>query len=326
MRFLTLLLLLLAAPLHAFECGGTNLLTTLEPTKLRALEQKAENTPFHTGIFWRATKGETELTIFGTYHFRHAQTDQQIAALLPFARAADTVWFEMNHDDLNRFEKLGTSDPSLMFITDGPTIPEIMDEADWQRLLTRAAALGIPFFMAAKFKPIFLAMMLGSSPCQMRAQALGDKGIDAKLARLLDAEGLDTRSIEDATTLMTLLDSFSPAEQVAMIKLSLDLPQDPDDLQATLLALYQEGKVALLWEYGRMLSLEHGGPSAESDFDRFEQALLTGRNRNWVETITTEVTGTHAFIAVGAGHLPGHNGLLNLLAESGFTIQRLTLN
>lgn len=327
MRFLIPLLLLLAAPLHAAdECGGTDLMATMDPAKRTALVEKAESTPFHTGLFWRATKGETELTIFGTYHFHHARTDRQVAALLPHARAADSAWFEMSHADQTRLETLSKNDPSLMFITDGPTIPEMMQEEDWQRLRTRMSALGIPSFMAAKFKPIFLAMMLGSSPCYMRAQATGAKGIDEQLAQKLAAEEVETRSIEDITTLMNLLDSFSQQEQVAMIKLSLDLPQDPDDLQTTLLTAYLKGQIALLWEYGRMLSLEHGGPTAEADFNRFEQALLTGRNLAWVDTITAKAAGTRAFIAVGAGHLPGEFGLLNLLARRGFTIERMPLD
>lgn len=326
MRFLLPLLLLLDSPLAAFECGGTNLFDQLEPAKRSALDRKAAAYPFATGLSWRATRGETTLTIFGTFHFFHDRTEAQIAALLPHARAADTVWFEMSADDLTRFEKLSQTDPSLMFLTTGPTIPEMMDEPDWQRLRARMSALGIPSFMAAKFKPIFLAMMLGSSPCHMRAQTRGAKGIDDQLARTLHAEGRDTRSIENATTLMKLLDSFSQEEQIAMIKLSLDLPQDPDDLQATLLALYQQGEIALLWEYGRMLSLEHGGPSAARDFERFERALLTDRNRNWADVVEREMDGRENFIAVGAGHLPGEAGLLNLLAERGFTVTPLPLD
>ena len=330
LRFLLLALLILtlssvSTPLAAAECGGTNLIPQLPAEDRATLDARAKATPYHTGLFWRATKGDTDLSIFGTFHFHHDQTERQLAALMPHAHAADTTWFEMSYNDLIRFEKQSKSDPSLMFITSGPTIPEMMEEADWQRLRTRMAALGIPSFMAAKFKPIFLAMMLGSSPCHMRAQMHGSKGIDEQLSRILHGENRPTRSIEDPATTMQLLDDFTRDEQIAMVKLSLDLSQDPDDLQATLVTLYQQEKIALLWEYGRLLSLKYGGPSAGTDFEQFEQALLTGRNLEWAKTVEAEMTGTRALIAVGAGHLPGEYGLLNLLAQQGFTIERREL-
>jgi uncharacterized protein YbaP (TraB family) len=324
-RILLIVLLLLASPLRAFECGGSDLLAQMEEEQRSALQARAATYPFHTGLFWRATRGDTTLTIFGTYHFFHTRTDRHIAAVLPYAQAADVTFFEMNHDDITRFEKQSQSDASLMFITQGPTLPEIMDEADWQRLRTRMSALGIPSFMTAKFKPVFVSMIIGFSPCRMRAQTLGSKGIDQQLARQLHEDGYDTRSIEDPATIVKLLDAFTLEEQIAMIKLSLDLPQDPDDLQETLLQLYFRGEIALLWEFGKLLSLDYGGPTAQADFDRFERALLTDRNRAWVEVLDADAPGKNIFVAVGAGHLPGESGVLNLLAQRGFAIEPLNL-
>ena len=67
-----------------------------------------------------------------------------------------------------------------------------------------------------------------------------------------------------------------------MVKLSLDLDLDPDDLQATMLSLYRQGRLSLLWEYGRALSLAYGGATADAEFARFETVLLTDRNRAWL--------------------------------------------
>jgi hypothetical protein len=110
-----------------------------------------------------------------------------------------------------------------------------------------------------------------------------------------------------------------------MIKLSLDLPIAPDDLQETMLRLYDKGRIAMLWESARAMSIEYGGPTATADFDKFEDVLLTQRNLKWIDEIEANATGHSVFIAVGAGHLPGKIGLLNLLAERGYQIEPLTL-
>jgi uncharacterized protein YbaP (TraB family) len=287
------------------------------------LEATAGIIPYPEGLLWRATKDDTTLTLFGTYHLAHSQTVAHAAALLPLARAADFSFFEMNAADKNELQRTMTRDPSLMFTLTGPTLPDSLSEADWQRLRAAMANRGFPTAFAAKAKPIFVSMMLGMSPCQLKNQASGAKGIDETLATTLDQAGLDTRSLEDPLTAFKAFDRFSHDEQVAMVRLSLDLPLDPDDLQATMRALYRDGRIAMLWQYGRWLSIKYGGATATEDFARMEQALLDERNVNWIDTITKQATGETVFIAVGAAHLPGKAGLLNLLAKRGFAITPL---
>jgi hypothetical protein len=51
------------------------------------------------------------------------------------------------------------------------------------------------------------------------------------------------------------------------------------------------------------------------------QSLIVDRNRRWLEPIREALagTGTH-FIAVGAGHLTGPDGLPELLRAEGLTV------
>lgn len=59
--------------------------------------------------------------------------------------------------------------------------------------------------------------------------------------------------------------------------------------------------------------------------DQYEDAeeidfLLTNRNKNWQERIPKMAANQNVFFAVGAGHLGGEFGILNLLQEMGFTL------
>ena len=47
----------------------------------------------------------------------------------------------------------------------------------------------------------------------------------------------------------------------------------------------------------------------------FEQELLIKRNLNWIPVITKAINQKSSFFAVGAGHLGGETGLLNLLKK-----------
>ena len=52
----------------------------------------------------------------------------------------------------------------------------------------------------------------------------------------------------------------------------------------------------------------------------FTDVLLYHRNSNWVNKLKTLLHDKSLIIAVGAGHLPGEKGLINLLRKEGFTI------
>jgi uncharacterized protein len=52
----------------------------------------------------------------------------------------------------------------------------------------------------------------------------------------------------------------------------------------------------------------------------YSDLLLYNRNRKWVMKLKTLMTQNSLVIAVGAGHLPGENGVINLLRKAGYTL------
>ncbi|MBR4721626.1 MAG: TraB/GumN family protein, partial [Muribaculaceae bacterium] len=55
-------------------------------------------------------------------------------------------------------------------------------------------------------------------------------------------------------------------------------------------------------------------------FQRASERLIYSRNENWADQLKAVLPEGGVFIAVGAGHLPGKRGLLNLLREQGYTV------
>ena len=52
----------------------------------------------------------------------------------------------------------------------------------------------------------------------------------------------------------------------------------------------------------------------------FEDELLTNRNNNWIPVIEKQIKIGSTFIAVGAMHLPGETGILNLLKQKAYIV------
>lgn len=61
---------------------------------------------------------------------------------------------------------------------------------------------------------------------------------------------------------------------------------------------------------------ELGGENAEE-----MEALIYDRNRNWAEKLHKMMPERAALVCVGAGHLPGDQGLLQLLRNRGYTVE-----
>jgi len=324
MRLVLTIILLCFSPAWAVaRCGGEDLIGALPEAEREARFETAATAPYGEGLLWQARRGGGDIVLFGTYHFPHDGTDLHLERLKPLIDRADAVYLEMSNADQENMKQEVAEDPSIMFITEGETLPDLLGEADWQRLSEEMQARAIPAFFAAKFKPIWAALMLGIGPCEARNGAMDGHGIDHKIGEYATEAGIPSRSLEDFRTILTLLDELPREDQLDMIRLFFAWPDDPDDMAYTLRRYYLRQEIALLWAFSEQVSMAYGGTAASEDFQLLERELLINRNIAWINVLRDASPGRNLFVAVGAAHLPGRNGVLRLLEEEGFEISRL---
>ena len=56
------------------------------------------------------------------------------------------------------------------------------------------------------------------------------------------------------------------------------------------------------------------------EFMEFSDIFLYNRNKAWIPKIEKEISDKQCFIAVGAGHLFGEGGIIDLLKKEGYTL------
>ena len=58
--------------------------------------------------------------------------------------------------------------------------------------------------------------------------------------------------------------------------------------------------------------------------DGYEDVLLYTRNKNWIPIMEEKMKAHKTFFAVGAGHLGGKNGVIDLLKKAGYKLTPLS--
>ncbi len=318
--------LLLAAPAFS-ECTGQNLLATL-PADLRAdLDAATDAQPFAQGNFWQASKDGASVTIVGTYHLddpRHADT---IAKLDARIRAARMVLVEAGPEEEAALKSAIAKDTSLLLLPDGPSLLQRLPKADWEELSAAMQARGIPSIMAAKMQPWYVSMLLGIPPCAI-AGLTEANGLDKQIMDVAASADIPLKALEPFDTVFGIFNSMTMDQQIAMIRPSLMMEPQAADMSITLADAYFAEDSRRMWEYSRILSHDFPGYTverAEAEFALFEKALATDRNERWIPVIESAAKNGPIFVAFGALHLSGEKGVLNLLQQGGWTVERLPL-
>ncbi|MDJ0639921.1 MAG: TraB/GumN family protein [Paracoccaceae bacterium] len=319
--FLTVSLLFLGTlAAHAQSCGTRDLISELSATQRQELDKLVAAHPFPDGIMFDATKSDSKVTVVGTIHV----PDPRLAPIVDRVRddlaKADVVILEATTEDQANLQALATTRPEVFFLTEGPTLIDLLTEEEWAAVTERLKALGLPSFFAAKFKPWYLSLTLAIPPCILSDILSGAKGLDAQLEGIAKSENVPIATLDDIESLIEIMAGDPLDVQLDALRLALQMQSDSDAMTSTLIERYFKGKIRETWEFGRIVIAESGMPNAKELFDEMNDVLLVGRNRAWEPKIAQLVDGKDAVLAVGAAHLSGEDGVLRALERAGYTI------
>ena len=323
---LLLALALLGAPLAQADevaCAGQDLIATMPAKARHDLDQAVAAVPYPAGNHWRATKGDSIIDVIGTFHIFDPHMPAHLQTLTPVLQAADTIYLEATQTEIDALQKAIATKPDLLFRT-GATLPERLSKTEWQQVTQELSARGIPGIFAAKFQPWYVSMLLSLPACAMKSMGAGPTGMDHLILQTAADLHIPTLALEPYDTVFKLLGALSPADQLDMIRQTLPQSAGAEDMLATMSASYERQDHRQIWEYSRLkgIALAPDAAKAAQDFSTMEQALVITRNQAWMQVILPAAPGKKLVIAVGAGHLAGQQGLLNLLAMAGYDLQK----
>jgi uncharacterized protein YbaP (TraB family) len=322
---LALVLTLLPAPARA-ACAGRDLIAAMDPAARADFDARLAAVPYSEGLIWRATRGDAEIRMVGTYHFADPRQFAVLERVGPLMQGAARVLVEATGAEEAALKRALAERPDFLFITDGPTIPEMLPEADWQALRAAMRARAVPDLLAAKLRPWFVAAQLALPPCMARAAEERRRGVDWWIMLMAEARGLPVDALEPFDTLFRIFEDLPEGGEAAMIRTALVMEAAAEDMAETLAAAYFAERPWAIWQFTRDMAAAMPGvdpAEIEVQIRLAEGAMMARRNRAWIPVLTAAAEGGPVLAAFGALHLPGPEGVLALLAAEGFSVDRL---
>lgn len=276
---------------------------------LLALASCSRQEAVHPGLwFVEGPKGE-QAWLFGTIHALPKPVDWRSAKVDAALHAADLLVLEVAdiEDDAKTARAFAgmAQSPGLLPI-EQRVPPDLRDElqASMKQGGMKAGALD-------RFETWAAALMLQNAASAARKSDSGN-GIDRAVAKAWSGP---VEEFEGAAAQLAIFDRLAEREQRALLTAVLaDEPNRPAQLH----------ELQKAWGRGDMDLIAR---VTEEDFGKepaLREALLLGRNQAWVTKLEALLArGTKPFVAVGAAHLAGQDGLPAMLAARGWKVTRL---
>lgn len=201
-------------------------------------------------------------------------------------------------------------------LQNGQTLKTVLSPRTYQLVKKKLEPLGIDMEQVQKLKPwvVYLTM---SGRFDSSIEFRPDLGIENYFYRKAKDAGKPTGGLETIEDQLRVFDTLPMNVQEAMLKESLAMTDSKKREQAFL-------HMVKSWHQGSLEGLEEMVETMKT-YPLFYKKLLVQRNNNWLPQIEKFLTEEkNVLVIVGAAHLPGEDGLLNLLTEKGYELERVS--
>ena len=196
----------------------------------------------------------------------------------------------------------------------GTTLRQRLGESRYRRLTSEAGQLGLPTELLEPFQPWVVGMEL----LELQYQKLGfqsDAGVEMQLDQRAQADGKPVTGLETVAEQLGVLGALSDEDQVHFLDMIVDEMGEVDGDTQEVIVAWRNGDAARL---GALLSEEY------KSFPALYRTLVSERNRHWMPQLEKLLQSQQDyFVVVGALHLVGDGGLLQLMRRDGYEPQQL---
>lgn len=259
--------------------------------------------PLKPALLWKVEGPNIQPSyLFGTIHLLPEADFEMKDHVVKAFGAAERVVLELDMDDPNMFGEM----MQHIHMKDGMTLDQLFTEEEYAmvdaalfdvaKMHLNAVNTQKPFMLSSLFLPSFIPGNPASFEMSFVQMAVsGQKEI---------------LGLETVTEQLAVFDEIPYRDQADDVVEMLETREAYQALYAQVIDFYKAEDIEQLDD---LLASEF-----ESELEK--EALLWGRNRNWIPRMAALAQDAPCFFAVGAGHLAGDRGLVRLLQQAGYSV------
>ena len=272
--------------------------------------QKVAQANLNNSLLWEISgKGLTSPSyLYGTMHMVCAEDTRMSEGLKNAIQKAKQVYFELDMDNME--EMMSVLKYARM--TNGLKISDLVSADDYQKLeeYFKNNKSMLPFAMMSRFKPYFITAVISEGIMGCKKKVSVEQMIMSE-ARQYDKEvnGLETLEFQ-----ASIFDSIPYEKQAQDLVMYVDSIDKFKSITMEMVDMYRKQDI-----HNMDSLMEKSDPGMM----QYMGVLLYDRNKRWASQIPEQMFNMPTLFAVGAGHLGGEKGVINLLREQGFTVKPL---
>lgn len=262
---------------------------------------------------WSVRSGANVIYLGGTVHLLRPGDYPLPDEFEEAYQASSELYFET---DIASMSDLSVQAQMLQQLTygDDKSLSTVLSEEAYTALSAYTATAGLPIAMLDKFKPGLLISTLQILVFQ--SMGFTPQGVDAFFHTRAVGDGKAEGQLETVQEQIGFIAAMGEGNESEFILLSLKDLAETGDVMEGMIGAWRSGDAKNLSE----LFVEDMKVEAPALYD----SLLLQRNLKWIPQIDSMLQDADTeFVLVGAAHIVGENGLLDLLSQKGYEINQL---
>ena len=265
---------------------------------------QAQSDP-QNSLLWKISgNGLTEESyVFGTIHLICADQFLMDDRIKNAFQSTDQLVMELDMSDPDLQQKMAA-------ISINPEMKNIQGELDEEDAKALDAFLigsyGVGLAQLGVLKPFVLTsmVMIKQLPCEEVVS------YEEFFTSLATDQNKPVKGLETVEYQMGIFDQIQAELQLADLIKMVTTNESEEEFELMVETYLSE-------DLDRLYSIMKDSDTME----KYQDIMLDNRNRNWISEMDSAMKNSSVFFAVGGGHLPGENGIINLLRKKGYKVE-----
>jgi len=266
---------------------------------------------FAASSVWKISKGNDVLYLAGTIHMLPPEAFPLPEEFEQAYKQADVVVLEAKMPDPADQQATMAMIAKLSY-SNGDTLSQKLSPKVLKALSDYLKTFNLTPQQFNAFKPGFVAMQIAM--LELRKAGMAGDGVDAYFVKKANKDAKTQKYLETVAFQLDLMAAMGAGTEDQFMLANLKRVDETAQLLRQSIAAWQVGDITAL---ERILLND-----ARTDDPASYELLFTQRNLDWIPKIQ-QLFGNHQreLILVGAGHLPGEDGVLALLKAAGYQVE-----